>query len=100
MAKFEDDLAELERVVEQLERGDLSLEESVDLFERGVLLSRSCKTVLSRAESRVQALVNPESDGPVQVEDVALAVAESEGDDLEDSDEETMDGFDAEDDQD
>lgn len=84
MAKFEQDLEELERVVEQLERGDLSLEESVDLFEKGVLLSRSCKSVLNRLEARVQALVEPERPGPIRVEDVAIAVAEGEGDEEED----------------
>lgn len=83
MAQFEKDMEELERVVEQLERGDLSLEESVDLFERGVLLSRSCKAVLERAESRVQALVEPEAEGPVQVQDIAMAVAEGETDEDE-----------------
>jgi exodeoxyribonuclease VII small subunit len=81
VAKFEDELMELEKVVEQLERGDLSLEQSVDLFERGVVLSRSCKTVLSRAESRIQALVNPEDDGPVRVEEIGMSVAENEQDD-------------------
>jgi exodeoxyribonuclease VII small subunit len=81
MARFEDDLDELERVVERLEKGDLSLDESVDLFERGVHLSRACKTVLTRAESRIQALVDPEDeDGPVRVEDIAMAVAEEEDD--------------------
>ena len=85
MAKFEDDLDALERVVEQLERGDLSLEESVDLFEKGVLLSRSCKSVLNRLEARVQALVEPERGGPIKVEDLAIAVAEGEEDEEEDS---------------
>ncbi|MDE1162527.1 MAG: exodeoxyribonuclease VII small subunit [Acidobacteriaceae bacterium] len=81
MAAFEQDLAELEKVVEQLERGDLALEDSVALFERGVHLSRSCKTVLANAEAKLQALVEPEAGGPVQVEEIAMAVAEEEGDD-------------------
>jgi hypothetical protein len=46
-----------------------------------VVLSRSCKTVLSRAESRIQALVNPEDDGPVRVEEIGMSVAENEQDD-------------------
>jgi exodeoxyribonuclease VII small subunit len=57
MAKFEDNLASLETVVERLERGDLSLEESVKLFEEGVTLSSACKAELDAAEGRVQVLV-------------------------------------------
>jgi exodeoxyribonuclease VII small subunit len=90
MAKFEDDLAELEKVVERLEQGDLSLEESVDLYERGVLLSRACKGVLRRVDARIEALVDPEEDGPVRVEDVAMAVAEGEEDEEEDEENEHL----------
>ena len=82
---FEEQLAELERIVEQLERGDLTLEQSVSLFERGVHLSNACKAQLSNAESRIQVLLDPEHKGPVRVEELALAVDEGEGD--EESDE-------------
>ena len=82
---FEEQLAELERIVEQLERGDLTLEQSVSLFERGVHLSNACKAQLSNAESRIQVLLDPERKGPVRVEELALAVDEGEGD--EESDE-------------
>jgi exodeoxyribonuclease VII small subunit len=92
MASFEQELDELEKVVEQLERGDLSLEESVDLFERGVLLSRSCKAVLNKAESRIQALVDPEDDGPVRVEEIGMAIAEEEDDEVEEDFEDSEDG--------
>jgi exodeoxyribonuclease VII small subunit len=89
MASFEDQLAELEKVVEQLERGDLSLDESVSLFERGVHLSNACKAQLSSAESRIQVLLEPSESGPVRVEELALAVADEEGDeDDEEVDEE------------
>lgn len=81
MAKFEDDLAELERVVDQIERGELSLEENVDLYEKGVLLSRACKAVLRRSEQRIEALVDPEEDGPVRVAPVDVP------EDLDDQDE-------------
>ena len=81
---FEEQLAELERIVEQLERGDLTLEQSVSLFERGVHLSNACKAQLSNAESRIQVLLDPERKGPVQVEELALAV--DEGEDEEESD--------------
>jgi exodeoxyribonuclease VII small subunit len=92
MASFEDQLAELEKVVDRLERGDLTLEENVSLFERGVHLSNACKAQLSSAESRIQVLLEPEEGGPVRVEDLAVAVADEEGDEEEfDEDEEDLD---------
>lgn len=57
MAKFEDQLTALEAVVERLERGELSLEDSVRLFEEGVTLSNACKSELEKAEGRIQVLV-------------------------------------------
>ena len=55
---FEDSLAELEQVVEQLEQGDISLEESLKSFERGVKLTRTCQKALQEAEQKVQILLN------------------------------------------
>lgn len=69
---FEQHLTELEKVVEQLERGDLSLEDSVALFERGMHLSEACKAELAGAEGRIQVLLQPSLRGPVKVEDLAL----------------------------
>ena len=57
MADFEQKLAALEAVVDKLERGDLSLDESVRLFEEGVMLSDACKKELEEAEGRIQVLV-------------------------------------------
>jgi exodeoxyribonuclease VII small subunit len=57
MANFEEKLTSLEAVVERLERGDLSLDESVKLFEEGVKLSNACKQELEQAEGRIQLLV-------------------------------------------
>ena len=57
MAKFEDCLQQLEKIVEQLERGDLSLEESLKLFEQGVSLSNSCRQELEAAEGKVEILM-------------------------------------------
>jgi len=88
MPSFEEQLAELEKVVEQLERGDLSLEQSVSLFERGVYLSNACKEQLSNAESRIQVLLDPERKGLVRVEELALAVDEGEDDSGESEEEE------------
>jgi exodeoxyribonuclease VII small subunit len=77
-SSFEEQLAELEKIVEQLEHGDLTLEQSVSLFERGVHLSNACKTQLSSAESRIQVLLDPEHKGPVKVEDLSIAVEDDE----------------------
>jgi exodeoxyribonuclease VII, small subunit len=57
MADFEQKLTALEAVVEKLERGDLSLDESVRLFEEGIKLSDACKKELETAEGRIQVLV-------------------------------------------
>ena len=70
MPSFEEQLAELEKVVDQLERGDLTLEDSVGLFERGMQLSEACKGQLASAESRIQVLLNPRERGPVRVEEM------------------------------
>ena len=66
MATFEDRLTALEAVVERLERGELTLEESVRLFEEGVTLSNACKVELERAEGRIQVLVETQN-GSLQV---------------------------------
>jgi exodeoxyribonuclease VII small subunit len=57
MADFEKQLTALESVVERLEQGDLSLEESVRLFEEGMRLSDACKKELEVAEGKIQLLV-------------------------------------------
>ena len=53
---FEQSLKELEALVERMEQGDLSLEESVKAFERGIELSRRCERALDEAEQKVQIL--------------------------------------------
>ncbi len=54
---FEDALSELEQLVVRLERGDISLEESLEAFERGVNLTRFCQKSLQEAEQKVQILI-------------------------------------------
>lgn len=54
---YEAAVAELETLVERLEQGDISLEESLKLYERGVLLIRDCQEQLQAAEQKVQMLV-------------------------------------------
>jgi len=55
--KFEEAIADLEQVVEQLESGDLSLEDSLEAFEKGVGLVRYCNQKLSQVEKKVELLV-------------------------------------------
>lgn len=62
---FESSLRELERIVEQLEAGDLPLEQSLDLFEQGVRLSRECQRRLDEAEQKVEILLKGE-DGTIR----------------------------------
>ena len=57
---FEASLDELERVVKELEAGELSLERSIELFERGMNLSDACRKQLEEAETRVEVLIRKE----------------------------------------
>ncbi len=66
---FETALAELEALVEKMEQGDLSLDESLQQFERGVQLTRSCQQALKAAEQKVQVLL--EKDGQTSLEPFA-----------------------------
>ncbi|WP_097461022.1 exodeoxyribonuclease VII small subunit [Mangrovitalea sediminis] len=65
VADFEKALSELEELVRKLEQGELSLEQSLAAFERGVKLTRECQTALRSAEQRVQQLMQRE-DGSVE----------------------------------
>jgi exodeoxyribonuclease VII small subunit len=59
---FEASLDELERVVRELEKGDLPLEQSLALFEAGMKLSADCKRQLEEAETRVEILMKKGSE--------------------------------------
>ncbi len=53
---FEKALAELEKLVETMEKGELTLEDSLKQFERGITLTRACQEALVEAEQKVQIL--------------------------------------------
>ena len=57
---FEASLNELEKVVKELEAGDLPLERSLELFEKGMALSEICRKQLENAETRVEMLIRKE----------------------------------------
>jgi exodeoxyribonuclease VII small subunit len=80
---FETQLASLERIVRELERGELPLEQSLELFEQGVRLSRECQERLNEAERRIETLLRV-GDGTtiaVPFEAGGLLDAEEEDDD-------------------
>ncbi|MBC7283160.1 exodeoxyribonuclease VII small subunit [Hoeflea sp.] len=53
---FEEAVAELERIVEQLERGDVALDTSIEIYERGEALKAHCEKLLSAAEKRIEKI--------------------------------------------
>ena len=59
IAEFERSLDELEQLVQRLEKGDLSLDDSLRAFERGVSLYRTCQSALDQAELKVKLLLDP-----------------------------------------
>jgi exodeoxyribonuclease VII small subunit len=63
---FEDALTELESLVDTLEKGELSLEDSLETFERGVKLTRACQEALKDAEQKVRMLSSQEPDGALE----------------------------------
>ena len=65
---FEEALEELERLVSSMEEGELSLEDSMTAFEKGIKLTRECQTALQKAEQKVQILLN--ESGETQAFDV------------------------------
>jgi len=67
---FEGAMRELEELVERMEQGDLSLEQSLKDFERGVALTRTCQQALQEAEQKVQILMRKDEDaGLIPFED-------------------------------
>src|SRR5262245_110678 len=76
---FERSLAELEQIVEKLEQGDLSLDESLRHFERGVQLTRVCQSALKQAEQKVDVLLR-KSGAPEQFEAAPFAAEDNERD--------------------
>ena len=59
VAQFEQSLDELEQLVAKMEGGELSLDESLRSFERGIALFRSCQSALEQTEARVKLLLDP-----------------------------------------
>lgn len=58
---FEESLNELEKVAKDIERGDLTLEQAIEEFEKGIKLSKECTEILDKAEKKINILVQGES---------------------------------------
>ncbi len=59
---FEKTLGELEKLIEKLEEGELSLDESLSSFKQGIALTRQCQSVLDNAQQTVEQLINSEGE--------------------------------------
>lgn len=59
---FEEQMESLEEIVEELEKGELSLEDSVSKFEEGIKISKQCNKTLEEAEKKITILVNQEGE--------------------------------------
>lgn len=59
---FEQALERLEEIVQKLESGNVSLDESIKIYQEGILLSKKCSEMLQEAEGKVLAIVNKEQD--------------------------------------
>lgn len=66
MEKFEDSLIRLDKIVQELEKGEVSLEKSLTLFEEGMKLSGACRKELEAAEGKVEILLK--QNGKLQAE--------------------------------
>ena len=76
---FEASLEALEQIVHELERGDLPLEKSLELFEDGIRLSRQCQERLNQAERRIEVLLRDNQGRPVvsEFEEAKIISADS-----------------------
>jgi exodeoxyribonuclease VII small subunit len=79
---FEDALVELEKIVDDLERGDIGLDESMAAYEKGVKVLKQCQDILAKAEKRIAILSGKDAEGnpietPLGQDDVADQSPES-----------------------
>ena len=84
---FEKALADLEEIVGKLEKGGISLNESLALFEKGVKMSRFLRAELDKAERKVEILLKDEK-GKLKAEEFEAETGEGEAEDTGDDDEE------------
>lgn len=71
---FESNMKELESIVEQMSQNTLSLEKSIELFEKGMSLSKSCSKDLTQAQQKIQKIINSNTEEDVKLEDFSIPV--------------------------
>ncbi len=59
---FEEQISELEKIVLDLEKGELSLDDSVKKFEQGIKISKECNEILEKAEKKINILINQDGE--------------------------------------
>lgn len=69
---FEEAMSQLEKIVDALDSGDVSLEKSIDIYEQGAALQRHCEDKLKQAEMRVQKIVAGADGKATGVEDTSF----------------------------
>ncbi len=77
---FEEAISELENVVNELENADMSLDESVNKFQKGIELSNYCNKLLEDAEKKISILIE-KNDGEIEEKDFAVEKEENSNDD-------------------
>jgi len=78
LASFEESIARLTQIVERLEKGELTLEESLQLFEEGIKLSRLSQERLDRAQKRVEKLLRVDEQGRTRTEPFETTAGDDE----------------------
>jgi len=73
---FESSLAELEEIVSKMEQGELSLEESLNAFEKGIKLTKDCQKSLQSAEQKINKLVEKEKGFEFEKMDLSITKPE------------------------
>ncbi|TAL59512.1 MAG: exodeoxyribonuclease VII small subunit [Legionella sp.] len=68
---FEQSISELEEIVRQLEKGELTLEDSLKQFEKGISLARGCQDVLKEAEQKIEMLTATQTDSSSKTDESA-----------------------------
>ncbi len=69
---FESKMKELEQIVQKMSQSTLPLDESVQLFEKGMSISKDCAQELNKAQQKVQKIINSNTEEDLELEDLAL----------------------------
>ncbi len=72
-ANFESNMKELESIVEQMSQNTLTLEKSIELFEKGMSLSESCSKELAQAQKKIQKILNSNTEEDLKLGDLSLS---------------------------